>query len=223
MNPCSAKSVKRFIRLFLSINQPAWCFHQTLTLHKQFEIASLYVEERQQDGSIHYHILFFIFDRNQFPLSSEKAKNWLQREVFKRWNRINGNTLTAVANKLTLHEKDLSSLTYLTKGISIVRTRARTVNWWGCRNKTLIRANSVQVSKAEVSHVFGTLFPKSCFQHQQALVEPPNCRHVFTKQNLEFMRAYGEIVQGTDWHDYKRVRMGLKRRVSDDEFLRFLN
>src|ERR1017187_10357628 len=163
MNPCSTRSVKRFIRFLLSINQPVFYFHQTLTskkriensaeakkllktfldtLHNRFEMASLYVEERQEDGTVHYHVLFFIFDRNQLPVSEEKARGWMQKEVFKRWNKVNGDTLSAVANRLTRHQKDQRGLEYLLKGISVRKTQGRTVNWWGCRNNTLIRANS---------------------------------------------------------------------------------
>ena len=135
------------------------------------EMASLYVEEHQGDGSVHYHVLLLIFDTNQLPVSPEKTRNWMQSEVFRRWNKVNGDALYAGANKLNQYQMNQRSLEYLLKGISVTKTQGRTVNWWGCRNKALIRANSSPVSNADVSRVFGEVFPQASIRRSMLLLK----------------------------------------------------
>jgi hypothetical protein len=176
---CSRASARGFVKLFLSINQTPYFFHQTLTfkgemlneavarkylkvlldaLEKAYpEMACFWViEYREKEGGIHFHIIFLFF--GQQSASPERMRETFGADVFERWNGLHGNTLFRRANLMTLQRKDFRCIEYLTKYVALSAGTDRGLHWYGIRNNDLIRANSTPPQKAQVTEYLCRLF-----------------------------------------------------------------
>jgi uncharacterized protein YcfL len=125
----SERSIQRFIKLLWGIQNQVVMAHQTLSfgenvtdaknakaslkrlldsVHKRFRIASVFVQEKQEHErqAIHFHVLFFVFDKSGLSQSAEDARQELRRYVFHCWKRIQGGNANPNANQLKLHIKD---------------------------------------------------------------------------------------------------------------------
>jgi hypothetical protein len=238
MIKCSIESAKRFIELFLGINATPYWFHQTLTfkdnltdpkiakgalkqlldsLEKAFPDSScFFVQQYQKRQGIHFHVIFMVFgDQQESP---DGVRDWLSKEVFARWNTINGESLNRKGNEMKLREKNFICLRYLTREVSpTTDPLARESHWWGIRNKKLIRANSAGVSKETIKKMYNELFPKPPKPAPQAQPLPK----VFTKQDLMRLKDYIDF-QGS-WEHFKKQELKTHKKVSNTDYLNFRN
>lgn len=235
----SRKSVRRFIKLYLGINDTPYRFHQTLTfkdnlivsakakqklnklldlLRKEFpQMPVLYVEERQKRLGVHYHVIFMFFGSQ--PLTPEETRQRLLKAIFPRWKAINGGTLHQMGNQLKLSLKPWG-LWYLLEGVKLSQGKSRREHWYGVRQDALIRANSHKVSAQDVSRAMRENFGSS--KLRKPPIAPP--RRVYTSQDISGMKSYLDWTgSAVDMDDVKRRDTGRKGKVSDEDYLRFLN
>ena len=176
----SERSAKRFLKLFLGIRQPRFCFHQILTfcpcqhdariaktalkllldnLHHRFEMASLYVQELQRKGGIHYHVFFLFFDGAQLPSAPTHVERTLRSAVFSAWRAPQGFRVIQRANRLYPWTLKPDYLVKQTRIVPADKVTARFDNrWWGFRNRALIKCNSSVVSIADLDGEYVRLF-----------------------------------------------------------------
>jgi len=103
-------------------------------LHKKLNVVTLYVEESQKRGAVHYHLFIFDYNGNELPSSEPKAEEFVRRVVFPAWNNIHAGTLFWKANPLRVHEKNDVSLGYFLKEKTIRSASGNgdfKTNWWG--------------------------------------------------------------------------------------------
>lgn len=164
-------SLKRFLNIGLALGDPVDFCHQTLTfkdkkesiakvkiplnnfldsIHKRFQMVSLYAIEWGKEKRLHVHILFLFYESRPF-----NSKHWLKkfsREAFKRWNEINDRRLVKEANKTT-RPKNIDS-TYFIKNIrTLSRGRKKDrapANWWGVRNRKMLNQHRVPVDQGKL-------------------------------------------------------------------------
>jgi hypothetical protein len=227
------------VRLFLGVKATPYWLHQTLTfkgavtdveaahgylkrlldsLEKPYPaMACFFVREHQQSLGIHFHVIFLFF--GQQSLTPEQIRQEFGAAVWGRWNKISGCMLARQANRMTLQQKNDDCIRYLLKDIEpTAQGLPRETHWNGVRRRRLIAANSTPVSSRQLRDYFNLLFPKGP-KLQPQTASP--AQQKFTKKSLEFMKADLEM-QGTyEWADWKRLRAG--RRISDDDFLDYLN
>jgi len=176
---CSRASARRFVKLFLSINETPYWFHQTLTfkdrmlneararkylkvlldaLEKAYpEMACFWVREfREKENGIHFHAICLFFGEQS--ASPDRMRETFGADVFERWNGIHGNTLFRRANLMTLQRKDFRCIEYLTKYVALSVGIKRGLHWYGIRNDEKIRANSTEPQKAQVAEYLYRLF-----------------------------------------------------------------
>jgi hypothetical protein len=176
---CSRASARRFVKLFLCINETLYFFHQTLTfkgrmldeararrylkvlldsLEKAYpEMACFWVIEfREKESGIHFHLIFLFF--GQQSASPERMRETFGADVFKRWNAIHGNILFRGANLMKLRKKEFGCIEYLTKDLKLSSDTRRDLHWYGIRNKAMINAHSRAPQKAQVTEYLYRLF-----------------------------------------------------------------
>lgn len=242
--PCSKSSIRRFIKLFLGINPTEYWFHQVLTfnpkvidsktaknylkqlldsLEKAFpSMAAFFIQGNQKKGGIHFHLIFMFF--GQQAKSPEAMREDFGKEVFTRWDKIVGGKLVRKANLMTLRKKDFRCIEYLLTGHVAPSDKPleRGCHWKGIRNKKLIAANFNLVAKKEISETYYALFPKRKLMpiaQKSSDIVPRE----FTKNDMDFLRAYGETRKKWDWDDFKKSELRTDKRVSDAKFMEFKN
>ena len=167
-------SLRRFLNVGLAVGEPTcWC-HQTLTfkdekhsigavkeplnllldsLHKRFQMASLYTIESGENERLHVHVFFLFYDSLPFD-----CEGWLEKfrpVVFKAWNKLNGGRLRKAANVVETHP-ELDS-TYFIKYVETlprdVKKGREKANWWGVRNKKLLNQHRVPVDQERLKEI----------------------------------------------------------------------
>lgn len=237
--PCSKESIKRFIKLFLSINPTPYWLHQVLTikermtdkeLAKRFlkklldslekaypQMATFFIQGNQNRLGIHYHLIFIFWgDQAESP---EDMRVTFGRDVFNRWNKIRGNTLRRKANLTKLREKDFRCIEYLLKNhIRPTQDKLhRESHWHGIRNKKLILENSSPVTKEQVKQLYDELFPKLLKPKPE--LEP--LPRLYTKHDMQGIKGYIEGRNKIGWDFFKQCELRTKKRVSDAEYIDF--
>lgn len=175
----STASLKRFLNVGLALGDPVDFCHQTLTfrdakesiakvkiplnrlldsLHKKFQMVSLYAIEWGKEERLHVHILFLFYESR--PSNSVHWLKKFSRVVFKRWNEINGGGLVKKANLTTRPPKGIDA-TYFIKEI---RTLSRGLkkdrapaNWWGVRNKKMLNQHHGPVDQGKLKEIMSHL------------------------------------------------------------------
>jgi hypothetical protein len=168
------------LKLILGLRQPRFCFHQILTfsppesdaktakrqlgllldnLHHRFDMASIYVEELQRKGGIHFHVLFLIFDGMALPDAPSHVERTLRSAVFNAWNTQQGGRLVQRANRLFAWQMKPDYFVKQARVLAFAMPKDRPEKrWWGCRNRTLIRENSFAVSPEVIRSEYTRLF-----------------------------------------------------------------
>ena len=194
----SRKSVNRFIDSGLRIMSAKPClhFHQTLTFpipivdartakllfnkfvkgvlkfYQKYEIAISYVKEkRERDNTIHFHLCFLFFDAHKLPYCNSRMQRDFRRDIFSRWNVLNGGKCVRAANTLEAHEFNRETVNYFARALVVDDEfvhRAET-NWWGLFNKQVILRRCTEPTKQQRKVEFGALFKKS-------MAKPRQCR-----------------------------------------------
>src|ERR1041385_4329949 len=107
---CTRESIRRFVKLYLSLKDTPYWYHQTLTfgskvedtsdakialkrfldsvfveLGKEYEVAVIYLVGRQENNSIHFHVLFLFY--GQPALAPEALREKLWGILWKRWQK----------------------------------------------------------------------------------------------------------------------------------------
>jgi hypothetical protein len=243
----SKGSLQRFVRLYLSINETRHWFHQTLTFKgalndsvtakrklkqlfdsvaktvlRGLEWAAIYVEEFQQSKGIHYHVLLCVYERDlETPVDA--MEDMLRRDLFRIWNRLNNNLLHRKANQLTLRCKSKDGIDYLLKYVDIADGKlSKATLWWGCRNRNVIRANSVPVSKESISeYVKPRLASLLRFKWGPLDIE----KEEYGWRELRFERKNYWDIFCDSWEGFKAEEVerktGVKKRLTDKEFIAF--
>jgi hypothetical protein len=166
----SRDSVRRFVKFLLSLEEPAFLFHQTLTfsppvfdavaakvrlnklLKNRFIKGAIYVEERQKKDGVHYHVLFFFYMGSELPFSPSKMLAETRARVFETWNRYNGGGLSQKANEIKQRKLNFRTVEYLTKEV-MFREEAAKTNWWGKHKAKLLISKSTLPTKQEIAQV----------------------------------------------------------------------
>ena len=232
----TTRSVRRLIRLFLSIRETPFTYHQTLTfgqdvqtskqakgylekllglLQKQFpSMATVYVEEPQQRGTPHYHVRFYFFNERDLPFSPSDMERKLRAEVYKRWADLRGDAVARRANPLKRSKMNKAeSLHYLLKDVMPVTSKARgEVTWYGTRRNDLLKDNSTPISDDDLNQFFIKRFWKPNRQPGKRLM----------MKDLQWDRAYLQLTI-EQWEKHKQRETGSKEPVSDSDFLGFVN
>jgi hypothetical protein len=245
---CSRRSILRFIKYYLTLNETPYWFHQTLTfteplrdfehakpylrklldsvgveLKKQYEVASLYILGRQERMAVHFHVLFLFY--GQPSLSPEELRPKLWNIVWPRWKKLS-NKAEPWGNRLTLRTK-ANGLWYLLQHVTIAKTGKKEGEplWWGKRSKRLIAKNSRQPSEDEVRKAFNTNFrpmPPVYFSILQWPKERYGWRSLRAERKLGREIGFGLL---WTWNRYKTEEFkkvtGVSKPVSDKEFIQF--
>jgi hypothetical protein len=116
----------------------------------------------------------------------------------------------------------LSGWTYLIEDIRIGRRSKSDNRWWTLRNKDLILAHSKKsVSKEEVDADFKKWIKKTT--PTQNTPNQPTQRVYYDKRHIEYVKAYLGVKGVLDWDEWKQRETGKKGKVSDQDYLRFMN
>ena len=187
----SRKAVNRFIHCGLRIMaaKPALYFHQILSFPKPIyetkvakaifnkfmkgvskyyrdsELAVLHIQERRNDGTIHFHLCFVFFSAEKMPYSPSRMHRDFRTDIYKRWNGLNNLKLVHVANQLKQHEFDLETLRYFCRAVEVPETGTKRPesNWWGLWNKKLVLKHSSPPSMKQTKAAFNEFFKKLPF------------------------------------------------------------
>ncbi len=239
---CSKSSIQRFIKLWLSVKPTPYWFHQTLSLGQQIEdfaiakpileklfdslevemgktydMGAVYIMGHQGNKRVHFHVVFFFYGT---PAETpEKLAEILRLEIRKRWKKLNPRS-NPTGNWLKIQTK-ASGLWYLAGHLAVGKTAKAKgkPSWYGVRNKRLIEAHALPVTSNQVRREFECHFP--------AVLATPAAKKpkviFYDRSKLAELRAYVEADGRHDWEDFKRMKMGRKRKVSDFDFMDFLN
>lgn len=167
-------ALKRFLEVALGLGAPVDFCHQTLTfkqekasitevkvplyrlldsVHKRFEMVSLYAIEWGKQKRLHAHVLFLFYET--LPYNSKHWQKKFGSVVFKKWNQINGGALNRQANQMT-RPKALDP-TYFIKHIQTLprsgRKNRAPANWWGVRNKKMLNQHRVPVDQGRLKTI----------------------------------------------------------------------
>lgn len=241
---CSKRSIEGFIRLWLSLKETPYWFHQVLTLAEQIEdfgkaklvleklfdslevemgkkydMAAVYMMGHQDNKRVHFHVVFLFYGS---PAETpEQLAEILKKEVWKRWLKLNPG-LNRTGNLLKIQTKP-NGLWYLQQHFQVGKTikEKGKPNWYGFRNGSLLTANALPVTKAQVKAEFQRFFPKLTAKPALATKQP--ARIFYDRRRLAELRGYVEARDRYDWEDFKRARTGRKGKVSDFDFVNFLN
>ena len=222
---------------------PYW-FHQTLSLGRQIEdfatakpileklfdslevemgktydMGAVYIMGHQGNKRVHFHVVFFFYGT---PAETpEKLAAKLRQEVWKRWKKLNPD-LNHTGNRLTIRTK-ANGLWYLAGHLTVGKTAKAKgkPSWYGVRNKRLIETHALPVTSKQVRREFDSYFPAVQATPAPAAKKPKVI--FYDRRKLAELRAYVEADGRHDWEDFKRMKMGRKRKVSDFDFMDFLN
>ena len=243
---CTRKSIRNLVKRYLGL-QADICLHQTLTfrevvvdrafakrclkkwldnIHARFEFASLWVEQRQRRGAIHFHVLLFPFQGDD-PLNETE----IRAAGFKAWQKAAGGTLSRKGNLLRVHPKDESPLEYVLREVQPFEdfpAESVTSRWWGFRKTVLARKHWVAPSKRKVSDFVSRMLDDKTSANVVANFPARVSRPAYgwgslrrEKRDIEaWLEARG---RGPDWEEFKTAQAGLKRKVSNQEFISFRN
>jgi hypothetical protein len=179
------------------------------------DMSCFWVREQEKDSGYHFHVIFVFFG-NQ-PLEPEAMRKKFGAVVFAHWNDINGGGLFRNANLMTLRAKDKECIIYLTKWVKLSPKTSRSIHWNGQRR---IGKHSMPAPKQEVKTLL-----KICFDDRNRPDKPASepTPEYFGKHELKRLKAYVDGREKYDWQTYKRGRTGRKGKVSDDDFIAFIN
>lgn len=239
----SKRSIQRFIRLWLGLKATPYWYHQTLTLSQQvedfrgakpilnklfdalqvemgkrYDMAAVYVMGHQDTGRVHFHVVFLVYGS---PAETpEELAVILRREVWKRWLNLNQG-LNRTGNLLKIQTKPGGLWYLLINHLTVGQTAKENgkPNWFGLRNKRLIQANAIPVTPKAVRAEFDRLY----LAVKAAPVAAKTKRFFYDRRRLADLRGYVEADGRYEWEDYKRLVTGRNRKVSDSDFIDFLN
>jgi hypothetical protein len=241
---CSKPSIKRFIKLWLSLKETPYWFHQTLTLGQQIEdfgvakpileklfdslevemgkthdMGAVYIMAHQENDRVHFHVVFFFYGT---PAETpENLAAILRRKVWKRWKKLNSG-LNHTGNRLTIRTKGNGLWYLLTNHLTVGKTGKEKgkPSWYGIRNKRLIEANASPVTMKQVQREFDRYFP--VIKPAAAVAKQP--KGVFyDRRKLADLKGYLEYRDKQDWESFKRAKTGRKGKIGDADFINFLN
>lgn len=192
----SRRSVNRFIGQGLRIiaAKPFCHLHQTLTfptpttdaqqakavftrfmkgvlkVYSRHALSVFYVQEKRTDGTVHYHVSFLFFDRDNLPFAPSRLRRDFRTDIFRRWQHLNSSVVHD-ANELNEHPFDLETLRYPARAllVSDAPTKRGETIWWGVFNKQPVLNRSTEPTKAQTRHAFDALFKRP---HQQPRLAP---------------------------------------------------
>jgi hypothetical protein len=144
----------------------------------------------------------------------------LRDVVRKRWTKqCPGSNPTG--NWLTTRSKERGLWYLLTNHVAVGKTTKEKgkPNWYGVRNRALIDANTVPVTDGEVRAKFDEFFP---IEKPSPVIVTPD-RVYYDKRRLAELKYYVDFHDVEDWDNFKRSRTGRKGKVSDADFIDFLN
>jgi len=240
---CSNASIQRFIKLWLSSNETPYWFHQTLSLDRQIEdfrvakpilerffdalevemgkrydMGAVYVMGRQENRRVHFHVVFLFYGTPMEP--PEKLRLILRDAARKRWTKQCPGT-NPTGNWLQTRMKERGLWYLLANHVAVGKTTKEKgkPNWYGVRNRALIDANEIPVTEGEVRAKFDELFPGA--KPAPATAKPD--RIYYDKKRLAELKYYVDFHNVEDWDNFKRRETGRKGKVSDADFIDFLN
>jgi hypothetical protein len=186
-------------------------------------MAVIFIQEYQKNLGIHYHLIFLFFSEQSF--TPQKMRESFGKDVFRRWNKLHGDSLFRQANLMTVHKNDFRTIEYLCKGVEpTAERRKRESLWHGIRNRQLIRANSHQVSKQSLKEAYYRLYPKPPKPQPQTEPLPPLYTKSDLKREKDFCNAYGEQTgSGRTWEGAKKLELKTSKKVSDADYIAFRN
>jgi hypothetical protein len=240
---CSKLSIQRFIKLWLSLGETPYWYHQTLSLDRQIEdfrvakpilerffdalevemgkhydMGAVYMMGRQENKRIHFHVVFLFYGS---PAETpEKLRLILRDEVRKRWKKqCPGSNPTG--NWLQTRTKERGLWYLLTNHVAVGKTAKEKgkPNWYGVRNRALIDANTVPVTDEEVRAKFDEFFP--VVKAVPVATQPE--RIYFDKRRLAELKRYVNFDGEGGWEDFKRGTTGRKGKVTDKDLMDFYN
>lgn len=245
---CSRKSIHRLIKRYLGLCSHDACVHQTLTfrenlqdrarakkclkrwldnMHRQFEMASLWVEEEQERGAIHFHVILFPFGD-----AASQDTEAITEAGFRAWKAtVNSpRPLSRAANKVKVRPRNASLLIYVLGEVLPMEEftgKPPVTRWWGYRQNKLARKHWREPSKSEVAALFSEAFDTRVAS-QKALDKPAKPKPQFysindLRREKADVDAWEQARQKIDWEWHKRRETGSKKPVSDNEFMDFKN
>jgi hypothetical protein len=236
----SRESARRFVKLYLSLGETPYWFHQVLTFREQVEdfnqaknalkklLDSLELEMQKhgdmatvycmgiQDGKrVHFHLIFLFY--GSVATSKEDLAEILRDAVWKRWQKL-ANGVKKVANRLTIQTKPRGLGYLLGNHVIIGLTKKETGKpvWFGTRNNQLIRANALPYTKKSVREALERVYPLLWLKPQPT--QPK--REAFTRSQLEYLKSYFEAA-GKCWESFKQRETGKAGKVSDLDYMNF--
>ena len=251
---CSIYSIKRFIKFYLSIKPSSCWFHQTLTFKEKIDdelaakgrlkamldslekaypqIASFFIQGLHKEHGIHFHIIFVYYGKVMEP--PERMAKMLGKEVFKRWNKINGLTLSREANRMILQEKNLKCIDYLLSNhfYPVAKNKRGKSVWHGIRNRKIFNQNSIPVVWGSVNQTYDQIFPT--IKRVGAGIQGKDIKIIekvpkaYTWQQLKSEKDYISYNSefgsgGLDWEGFKKRELKTNGKVSDNAYLKFRN
>jgi len=178
-------------------------------LHHRFStMGSIYVRERQEEGGIHYHVLFHFFDAQALPFPRSRMAERMRATVFPIWNRMQNGGLARAANRLTVVKRSadyfLRKIELPLPGERSVRSKAR---WWGFWNQDLLRKNTVTPTRKSVDSEMEWHFDS---ERQRERVKRFNRhpaepkRRVFARANIRYLKQTVYEISFEGWKAYKQ-------------------
>jgi hypothetical protein len=126
------------------------------------EFAALHVSETTKKQRVHFHVCFLFFDRENLPFFPSRMEQDFRADIFKRWNRINGEKSVHQGNKLESREFNMVTTAYCVKTFEIRRNKPKRpkILFWGIWGKKTLLRHTQPVAKQRLKEEFKRLFCK---------------------------------------------------------------
>jgi hypothetical protein len=238
--------LRRFLRLLLGIQKPNVALHQTLTFHplvrdakkaksmfntfskrlgeKFPEMGTVYMMQ-QASGAFHFHVLLLFFSA-ELPFPPSKMPSEIGKIAFRIWSKLQTgkpsrrwNQTNAVANV---------DPSYWLKDVTIADSTERpSSNPFGQWNRALLDAHRCAPDEMKVKAFLDECAQRSQNAKRVAMPRPNSTVRHYTARDLLRIKwgveATERARQKEDWEGFKQRETKQSRKVSDREFLAFLN
>lgn len=203
---CSKRSIRRLVQLVTCLEEPSYIFHQILTfhppvtntasakgqldallcnLHHRFNMASVHVRHLHKAGGIHYHAMFFFWEKT--PFAPSRMKSEFGTAVFNAWNKVQNGRLVRAANRNAKHPTACDLLKYLLRRVRVAAGPTKSKRWWTYRNAGLLKSKAVRLSRAELRAAFNYVMPCRPYKIRDgnSRIAPIGKKEVLLAESLE--------------------------------------
>ena len=130
------------------------------TLHKAFEMVSVYVTEHTKKEGMHYHVGFMFFEGDEWGAARSQLEDTIKAKAFAAWSRANNGKVVQSGNRLKLRSKNEETIRYFCKEVEVSRKDETATLWSGARPNPLIQRHQRGISKNALNREVREMFNK---------------------------------------------------------------